>query len=167
MNIDFSEFEQRKKDHIELALDPIHQTSGFNSFDKYSFVHEAIPDLNFMDVQIFVQSKFSNWTKPFFISSMTAGHEHAVTINRNLLAACKVRQWAMGVGSQRREIDDSNAYQEWTKLRHDYADVVMMANIGLAQLITTPLDMLKRLVNAIEAKLFIIHCNNIQYVILP
>jgi len=167
MNIDFSEFEQRKKDHIELALDPMHQTLGYNSFDKYRLIHDAIPDLNFSDVQIFIQSEFSNWTKPFFISSMTAGHEHALTINRNLLAACKARQWAMGVGSQRREIDDKNASYEWIKLRRDYSDVVMMANIGLAQLITTPLDILKRLAEAIEAKLFIIHCNPLQEVIQP
>lgn len=167
MSIDFSKFEQRKRDHIELALDPVHQSLGSNYFDKYSFLHEAIPNFNFSDVQIRMNSPFLNWEKPFFISSMTAGHEHAATINENLLAACTSRNWAMGVGSQRREIDDSNAHKDWAVLRKRYPHVLMMANLGLAQLITTPLDILKRLVDSIAAELFIVHCNPLQEVIQP
>jgi isopentenyl-diphosphate delta-isomerase len=167
MTLDFAEFEQRKRDHIQLAMDPIHQTSGYNRFDDYALMHEAIPDINFSDVQILMQSCLPHWNKPFFISSMTAGHAHAATINHNLLAACSMRQWAMGVGSQRREIEDLNASKEWINLRRSFPHVMMMANLGLAQLITTPIDMLKRLVESIDASAFIIHCNPLQEVIQP
>ena len=167
MDPNYSAFEQRKRDHIEHALDPSHQTHDFNHFDDYILMHEAIPDANFADVDILMDSFYTHWSKPFFISSMTAGHEHAARINRHLLAACASRGWAMGVGSQRRELDDVHASLEWKTLRQDFPQVMMMANLGLAQVIQTPLDKLKQLVANIEAGAFIVHCNPLQEVIQP
>lgn len=167
MDLNYSAFEQRKRDHIQLSLDPSHQTYDYNCFDHYTLLHEAIPDGNFADTDILMDSFAGNWSKPFFISSMTAGHEHAAKINRHLMAACAQKDWAMGVGSQRRELDDLDAGREWKSLRRDYPHVMMMANLGLAQLITTPLDKLKRLVDNIQAQAFIVHCNPLQEVIQP
>lgn len=167
MDPNYSAFEQRKRDHIELALDPRHQTSSQNRFDDYVLIHEAIPECNFADVDILMDSFASNWPKPFFVSSMTAGHAQAPLINRNLLAACAKQQWAMGVGSQRRELDDTLAVKEWQALRRDYPQVMMMANLGLAQLITTPLNQIKQLIDNIQAQAFIVHCNPLQEVIQP
>lgn len=167
MDSHLSDFEQRKRDHIQLALDPIHQTSQCNFFDDYELSHEAIPDMNFSTIDITVDSFVSSWNKPFFISSMTAGHEHALKINAHLLAACHERGWAMGVGSQRRELIDVNAADEWLFLRRDFPQVCMMANLGLAQVIATPIDTLRRLIDNLRAQVFIIHCNPLQEVIQP
>lgn len=167
MSHGFIEFEQRKRDHIQLALEPAHQTLRQNRFDDYQLSHEAIPDFNFTDVDISLDSLASSWSKPFFISSMTAGHEHALRINTHLLSACHEKDWAMGVGSQRRELTDVNAALEWKALRKEFPHVVMMANLGLAQVIATPMDMLKRLVDNLQAQIFIIHCNPLQEVIQP
>jgi isopentenyl-diphosphate delta-isomerase len=167
MDFHLSDFEQRKRDHIQLALDQMHQTSQHNFFDDYELFHEAIPDMNFSDVDISVASFATTWNKPFFISSMTAGHEHAPTINANLLAACHEKGWAMGVGSQRRELMDKTSSDEWVPLRRDFPNVCMMANLGLAQVIATPIDTLKRLIDSLRAQAFIIHCNPLQEVIQP
>lgn len=159
-----SEFEQRKRDHIDLALDVSHQTMNFNRFDAYAFEHEAIPDLDFSDLSV---RSTELWPQIFFISSMTAGHQHAATINRHLMAACAQRQWAMGVGSQRRELMDKKAKLEWRALRAEFPEVYLMANIGLAQVISTPIADLQALVDNIQAQAFIVHCNPLQEVIQP
>jgi len=166
MSLDLKLFEQRKQEHIQLALDPKHQTEVKNCFDDFDLVHEAIPDLNFNDIDLRTRSLGHSKRTPFFISSMTAGHADAQKINNNLMAACQETGWAMGVGSQRRELFDSTSF-EWPLLRKAYPAVSMMANIGIAQLIETPLTQLKKLVEVIQAEAFIVHCNPLQELIQP
>lgn len=164
---DFSKFEQRKKDHIQLALDPIHQTVAHNRFDDYQLIHEAIPDMNFSEIDLSTRSLGRLRRKPFFVSSMTAGHQHAEKINAHLLEACQIMGWAMGVGSQRRELTDKNGAKEWQHLRQRFPDASVMANLGIAQIIDTPMAKLKELVVNLKAQAFIVHCNPLQEVIQP
>lgn len=167
MDSNLTQFEQRKKDHIALALDPAHQAESMYQFDRYTFQHEAIPDCDFDDLTINVETPWPHWNTPFFVSSMTAGHEHAERINYHLMAACEQKSWAMGVGSQRRELFDPHAAQEWMKLRKSFPNTVMMSNLGLAQLIQTPIAQLQKLVDGLNASIFIVHCNPLQEVIQP
>jgi isopentenyl-diphosphate Delta-isomerase len=167
MDSNLKQFEQRKKDHIDLALDTKHQAESIYRFDQYVFQHEAIPDGNFEDIDIQMKSQWTHWLSPFFISSMTAGHEHASRINHHLMEACAQKSWAMGVGSQRRELFDDHAASEWTHIRQQFPHVVLMSNIGLAQLIQTPLAQLQKLVDSLQSSFFIVHCNPLQEVIQP
>jgi isopentenyl-diphosphate delta-isomerase len=164
---DYSQFEQRKRDHIELALMPANQSSELNPFDYFSLIHEAIPDINFNEISI--QSTRFNQTvaKPFIISSMTAGHLNALNINQCLIKACAQSGWAMGVGSQRRELTDKEAAFEWKELRNDFPEVSLFSNIGIAQIINTPIAAIERLTDALRAEALIVHCNPLQESIQP
>lgn len=167
MSDDYSQFEKRKQDHIELALMQANQTNELNTFDQFSLTHEALPDINFEEIDI-TSVRFGELVaKPFMVASMTAGHRDAVNINRNLIMACAERGWAMGVGSQRRELTDHNAAFEWQPLRNDFPQVSLFSNLGIAQLITTPLEQLQRLTDALQANALIIHCNPLQECIQP
>jgi isopentenyl-diphosphate Delta-isomerase len=167
MTTDYSQFEQRKRDHIELALMPDNQSSELNAFDHYSLVHEALPDINFNDISI--QSTRFNQPeeKPFIVSSMTAGHANAVNINHCLIEACSETSWAMGVGSQRRELTDVKAASEWSLLRRQFPKVTLFSNLGIAQIIDTPLSAIQRLIDSLQASALIIHCNPLQESIQP
>lgn len=167
MQNDYSQFEQRKRDHIELALMPANQSSELNPFDQFSLIHEALPDINFQDISI--QSKrFNQFVEtPFFISSMTAGHSNAIDINRRLIEACTESKWAMGVGSQRRELTDNQAAFEWKPLRRDFPKATLFSNLGIAQIINTPLSSIQRLIDSLQAEALIIHCNPLQESIQP
>ena len=167
MSDDYSQFEKRKQDHIELALLNSNQASELNAFDKVSLIHEALPDVNFDEISIASKRFGCPVAKPFMVSSMTAGHRDSVDINRNLMAACAKSGWAMGVGSQRRELTDKDAAYEWQALRHDFKDVCLFSNLGIAQLITTPLSHIQRLTDVLQAKALIIHCNPLQECIQP
>ena len=130
-----SQFEQRKQDHINLALRLNNQASEMNLLDRLNLQHEALPKLNFSEVTIQSHRFGHPIEKPFLVSSMTAGHQDATTINRNLIAACAETKWAMGVGSQRRELSDPKAAFEWQPLLRDFAKVSLFGNLGIAQLI--------------------------------
>ena len=162
-----TQFEKRKQDHIELALMPENQAAEWNAFDKLTLIHEALPDLDFADISI-QSHRFGQPTeKPFIVSSMTAGHQQAIDINRHLMAACDTMQWVMGVGSQRRELTDIKAATEWQILRNDYPHVSLLSNLGIAQLITSKLEDVQRLTDALQASALIIHCNPLQECIQP
>lgn len=163
----FRQFEQRKQDHIKLALLQDNQTSDLNALDSLHLIHEALPDLDFEELDISSQRFHQTIPTPFFISSMTAGHQDAKAINRALLAACKACGWAMGVGSQRRELNDNQAAFEWAPLRQDYPEVNLFSNLGIAQLITTPIDDILKLTDALNAQALIIHFNALQECIQP
>lgn len=164
---DYKQFEKRKQDHIQLALMQANQAEEYNAFDQIRLLHEAMPDLNFDEINI-ASHRFSQpILTPFMVGSMTAGHDDAQTINRHLMAACENTGWAMGVGSQRRELTDKNASIAWKTLRQDYPQVALFSNIGIAQLISTPLSDIQLLIDALQAKAIIIHCNPLQECIQP
>ncbi|MDF1647005.1 MAG: type 2 isopentenyl-diphosphate Delta-isomerase [Legionellaceae bacterium] len=167
MSNDYQQFEQRKVDHIELALMQQNQASALNRLDAVHLRHEALPDLNFDALDISTTRLGVQVDKPFIVSSMTAGHEQALTLNRHLMTACAATGWAMGVGSQRRELTDADASAVWTTLRKDYPDVILYGNLGIAQLITTPINIVLQLIDTLQASALIIHLNALQECIQP
>ncbi|WP_131778184.1 type 2 isopentenyl-diphosphate Delta-isomerase [Legionella bozemanae] len=167
MTNNYEQFEQRKQDHIKLALMPENQTAELSTFDGINLIHDALPDLNFDEISI-KGSRFGQAVeKPFLISSMTAGHRRAKHINHNLIEACALNGWAMGVGSQRRELTDPKAAFEWQDLRRNFPQVSLYSNLGIAQLITTSLSEIQRLTDALHADALIIHCNPLQECMQP
>lgn len=164
-------FESRKSDHIHASMDPSVQAGG-SGLDSFEFVHEALPDLNFDEVsihsKIFQRTKFETELKsPFFISSMTGGHKGSVKLNEMLASAAAHKGWAMGVGSQRRELGDKTAQDEWRLVRKSASGAVLYGNIGVSQLIESGPAKILELIEALEAKAMIIHLNALQEVLQP
>lgn len=166
-----SQFEQRKRDHIRIALDPRSQADGQNGLDSIELIHEALPDLDFKEVDISTSFVFegvaTSLSSPLFISSMTAGHEKGQEINEALARLSDRRRILMGVGSQRRELDDSNAAQEWARVRKQAPKALLLGNIGIAQLIKSPIDKVRRLVDSTEALALFVHLNPLQEALQP
>lgn len=164
-------FESRKSDHIRASMDPSVQSGG-SGFDGFEFVHEALPDLNFDEVsigsRIFQGTRFETELKsPFFISSMTGGHKDSLKLNEMLASAAAYKGWAMGVGSQRRELGDKTAQDEWRRVRKTAPGAVLFGNIGVSQLIESGSSQVLSLIEALEAKAMIIHLNALQEALQP
>lgn len=164
-------FEKRKRDHIRIALDPRSQAQGQNGLDSIELIHEALPNLNFKEVDIstsFVFNKTSiSLSSPIFISSMTAGHDKGQEINQALARLSHSRQILMGVGSQRRELVDTSAAQEWIQVRKSAPKALLIGNIGIAQLIKAPIDSVRRLIDSTESLALFVHVNPLQEVLQP
>lgn len=160
-------FESRKEDHIRLSLSPQHQATGESGFDQLHLHHEAFPELDFSDIDLGVSFFSHAAASPMFISSMTAGHKKGEGLNLTLARAASARRWPMGVGSQRRELSDTTASSEWKKIRKESPHAILFSNIGLSQLITSPVDDVLRLVENLAAVALIVHTNPLQEVIQP
>lgn len=160
-------FEDRKRDHIEISLSSQSQTQGASGLDRIELIHEALPELNFSDIQIHTNCFGVELKSPLFVSSMTLGHDSALAINDVIASACVERGWMMGVGSQRRQLEDNKAYKECQELRRRHPQAIILGNLGLSQLIQTPIEKVQELVDSLEAQAMIIHTNPLQECIQP
>lgn len=160
-------FEDRKRDHIQISLSPQSQTLGASRLDQIELIHEALPEINFSEIDISTSLFGVALKTPLFVSSMTLGHSEAMGLNSRMAALCEQRGWAMGVGSQRRQLEDLEADQECRSLRRQYPKTVFLGNIGVSQLITHSMDQIQRLVDSLEANGLIVHTNPLQECIQP
>lgn len=168
--MDTEQFEARKREHIRHSLDSASQAQGLSGLDRVHLVHEALPELNFSEIRLDSACLSSNLLRtPFYIAGMTAGHGEAWKINRTLAHACQERGWAMGVGSQRRDLEtgDGGTLDQWKKLREEVPDLVLVANIGLSQLITADFSRVRGLVTDMGAQALAIHLNSLQEAMQP
>ena len=98
--------ETRKADHIRICLEEDVSGQGITpGFERYSFVHQALPEINLRDVDTSTEIWGRQLKLPLLISSMTGGAPRAEEINRNLATAAQELGMAMGVGSQRAAIE--------------------------------------------------------------
>lgn len=162
-----AQFEQRKRDHIRLSLESENEALGGSGLDRIQLLHDAFPELDFSDINFSQTSAGLELRTPFLVSSMTAGHYDSVHLNRLLAETCEARGWMMGVGSQRRELDDQDASSEWREIRASAPKVKLLGNLGLSQLIHTSTDQVKKLVDVLEASAMIIHTNPLQECLQP
>ncbi|MEQ1722276.1 MAG: type 2 isopentenyl-diphosphate Delta-isomerase [Pseudobdellovibrio sp.] len=162
MGTSFIDFENRKKDHIRLALDDATQSLVNSQFSKIRLTHQALPEFNFSEVSLKVKLLAHDFSSPHFISSMTAGHENSFKINLNLAEAASANNWLMAVGSQRRELSDNEANLEWKKIKSEVHNLKLVSNIGILELLShNTADVLKLVENLGAIGLFI-HLNPLQ-----
>lgn len=122
--------QKRKQEHIEICL---HENVNFeksNGFEKYDFVHQALCDLNFADIDIATEFLGKKLRAPIIISSITGGCEEAKRINNNLALAAQNLDIAMSCGSQKAMIKDTKLTSTYS-VRHLAPDILYLGNIGL------------------------------------
>lgn len=161
-----TQFEKRKSDHIEYSLLDRNEALGKSGLSSFELIHDALPDLDFSEVDISTQI-LNEKTSPFFISSMTAGHAGSVNINLRLAKVSAKKGWFMGVGSQRKELFDDTAASEWANILKQAPDVRLIGNIGISQLIHTPIESVQKLVDSLNGKALFVHLNALQECMQP
>lgn len=160
-------FSQRKQDHIRLSLDPRTQAEGLSGLERVRLTHEALPELNFDEITT-QQNLFGlSLSSPIFVSSMTAGHDSAERINTLLAKAVQERNWVMGVGSQRKELEPGHDASEWKNLRKQAPKAKLFGNLGISQVIRTETAQIQKLVDNLEAQALFIHLNALQECLQP
>lgn len=157
----------RKSDHIRINLDRDVQSGITTGLEKYRFVHNAIPEINYQDIDL-GQTLFSRkLSSPILISSMTGGTAEAERINHILAAAAQEARIAMGVGSQRAAIEDHTLTKSF-QVRSVAPDILLFANLGAVQLnYHYTIRECERAVEMIEADALILHFNALQEAVQP
>lgn len=124
--------QDRKADHIRLAMDERMQVRSHH-FEDYVFEHDALPELALEDVDTGVEFLGRPLSAPLLISCMTGGTEEAGRINRNLARGAEAARVALGVGSQRKAIEDPSQVHTF-QVRADAPSVPLLGNLGAVQL---------------------------------
>lgn len=124
---------KRKSDHIRINLQENVKSGLRTGLDDYSFTHEALPEINFTDINTNLYLFGKSLSAPILISSMTGGTPEAELLNMNLAIAAQECKIAMGVGSQRAAIENSELDRTFA-VRKMAPDILLFANLGAIQL---------------------------------
>ena len=162
-----SQIHQRKIDHIQLCHQGDVSLSGdAGLWNEITLVHQAMPELAMSSIDLHTDFLGHSLSIPCMMTGMTGGPKQAGDINRAMAQLCQKWGMAFGVGSQRvmtRDPDSIHTFQ----VRSVAPDVVLMANIGVNQLRDLGIDVVKQLVERIEANILAIHLNPAMELIQP
>ncbi|MEN9722116.1 MAG: isopentenyl-diphosphate delta-isomerase [Pseudomonadota bacterium] len=165
--MDLTQFETRKRDHISQALDLRNQAQGWTGLEQVRLRHEALPELDFSEIDLSEEVFSQRLKTPFFIAGMTMGHPDAAAINTLLARAAARRGWVMGVGSQRRELEGRALPDEAKSLRREAPDAVLISNLGLSQVIRASSQEIRAVLEALEPQALVVHLNVLQEALQP
>jgi isopentenyl-diphosphate Delta-isomerase len=161
-----SDIEQRKKDHIDIILSGAARHTQRSGFAAIEFVHNALPELNFDEIDISTEFLGKKLNFPYLASSMTGGPDQGGIINRNIAEAAQAMGFAMGVGSQRIALGGGSGHGLNLDIRRIAPDIALYANLGAVQLVQgMSVDDARRAVDAIAADALILHLNPLQEVL--
>jgi isopentenyl-diphosphate delta-isomerase len=135
--------------------------------EQYRFKHQALPELDFAQIDLSAEFLGKKVATPFLISSMTGGTEAAKRINRHLAQAAQLLGWSMGVGSVRAAIEKAELVDTF-RIRDVAPTIPLLANLGAVQLnYGYGTDECKRAVDMLEADGLVLHLNAMQEVFQP
>jgi isopentenyl-diphosphate delta-isomerase len=154
--------EERKKDHIDLALNAQSLKENIDSRFDYEPLLSPHPSGSREPFE-FLGKKLQ---VPLWISSMTGGTRMAGTINRNLARACGEFGMGMGLGSCRIIMDDDTYIKDFQVRPLMGDDYPLYANLGIAQieefLATDTLDRVRSMLDRLQADGLVVHVNPLQ-----
>ena len=162
-----TQISNRKAEHIQIVLDGDVNSNLQTGFDDYTFLHNALPEIDLSDVDLSCEFLERNLKLPLLISSMTGGTQQAQTINIHLAEAAQKAGVAFGVGSQRATIENPHLASTFS-VRKYAPDIPILANLGAIQLnYDFGIDQCKQAVDMIEADALILHLNPLQEALQP
>lgn len=159
----------RKRDHVNLTVNRNvtfrQKTAGF---EQWELIHNALPEINFSDVETRTELFGKAISFPFLISCMTGGYKEAEKINRELAEVCEEKKIAMGVGSQRQAMEDTTYHSSFTAARKAAPSIPLIGNIGAPEVATLKdSSPVQKLAELIHADAFAVHLNPLQEFLQP
>ncbi len=156
---------KRKTEHIQLCL--TEQVEGVNKstgLEGISFIHNALPEINFNEIELATSFLNKELQAPLLVSSMTGGSKLATRINQNLAKAAEKKGWAIALGSTRALLE-GDTHQDSFLIRKQAPTVPLIANLGAVQLnYGYGVEEAQRIVDMTEADSLVLHLNSLQEV---
>lgn len=162
--------QDRKNSHLSICLDEQVEFTGgdANGFGAYRFDHDALPEVNKVDVCLETTLFGKRLAAPIFIGAMTGGTDRAAEINRRLALAAEKCKVGFALGSQRKMLENPATLSSYNVRQHAPGIPLLVGNVGAVQLnYGVGLPELKRLVRDIGCDAFNFHLNPLQEAIQP
>lgn len=154
-----SDISRRKADHLDLAARgdvAFHRTTTL--FECVRLVHNALPDLDYGELDAKTKVLGKELRAPLLIAAMTGGTDRARTINRELASIAEERGYAFGLGSQRAMQKDAAARSSYA-VRDVAPTALILGNVGVVQAREASLQALEDLVGEVGADALCVHLN--------
>ncbi|MCV7179127.1 type 2 isopentenyl-diphosphate Delta-isomerase [Mycolicibacterium sphagni] len=152
----------RKLRHIDACLHgPVSYQTVTTGFERYRLPYNALTQTSLGAVDLRTTFLGAPLRAPVLIGAMTGGAELSGTINRNLAEAAQKLGIGMMLGSQRIMLDNDSAATSF-EVRELAPDVLLIGNIGLAQLSDALTPTLSAALNRIGADALAVHTNPLQ-----
>ena len=149
----------RKKQHIEICLKEKVEEKSY--FDDIVLVYNALPDLDFDEIDTKVEFLGKELNLPLIISSITGGTEEAKEINKVLAKVAENKKIGFAVGSQRAMIENKELSETFF-VRDVAPSTLVLGNIGIPNLNELSSEEIKNAVKEIGANGLFIHLNPAQ-----
>lgn len=134
---------------------------------RYRFQHVALPEISLDEIDTSVEFLGKPLQAPLLISCMTGGTGEATRINRNLAIAAERCGIAVGVGSQRKALEDARTAESFV-IRPHAPTAPIVGNLGAVQFnYGYGIDECRRCVEMIDADALALHLNPLQEAIQP
>jgi isopentenyl-diphosphate delta-isomerase len=154
--------ETRKRRHIDACLTEDVNYSGVTTgFERYRLPYNALTETSLHTIDLSTELFGSPLRAPVLVGAMTGGAELSGTINRNLAEAAQKLGIGMMLGSQRIMLDNEAAAVSFD-VRDTAPDVLLIGNIGLAQLSDAIVPKLARALDRVGADAVAVHTNPLQ-----
>ncbi|WP_423797414.1 type 2 isopentenyl-diphosphate Delta-isomerase [Mycolicibacterium moriokaense] len=154
--------ETRKRRHIDVCLsEAVDYQTVTTGLERYRLPYNALTQTNLGSVDLANDFLGARLRAPVLIGSMTGGAELSGTINRNLAAAAQQLGIGMMLGSQRIMLDNGSASTSFN-VRDVAPDVLLIGNIGLAQLDEFMVPDLVKALDHVGANALAVHTNPLQ-----
>ncbi|HET7668325.1 MAG TPA: type 2 isopentenyl-diphosphate Delta-isomerase [Mycobacterium sp.] len=162
MTLDPGGMETRKRRHIDVCLsEAVDYQTVTTGLERYRLPYNALTQTDLGTVDLATDFLGVRLRAPVLIGAMTGGAELSGTINRNLAAAAQRLGVGMMLGSQRIMLDNSSASISFSA-RDVAPDVLLIGNIGLAQLNELMLPDLVKALDYVGANALAVHTNPLQ-----
>jgi isopentenyl-diphosphate Delta-isomerase len=157
--------EHRKRRHIEVCLDGDVGYHGVTTgLERYRLPYNALTQTRLDDVDLVTEFLGARLGAPILVGAMTGGAELSGVINRNLATAAQRLGIGMMLGSQRVMFSTAlgeRAAPSFT-VRDVAPDVLLVGNIGLAQLTREAVPDIASALGRVGADALAVHTNPLQ-----
>lgn len=161
-----STIKERKADHLSICLYMDVESKKESNWLEYVYlVHQALPELNFEEVDLSTTFLGKKFQAPFLIDCMTGGPRVAMEMNSILASAASELGIGLGVGSQRVALENVEYEKSFSVVRDVAPDIFVMANIGAPQIKSLKKDEIIRIINMVKADALVVHLNPLQEVV--
>src|SRR4029077_8902610 len=159
VTLDPGGMETRKRRHIDVCLSEAVDYQTVNTgLERYRLPYNALTQTDLGTVDLATDFLGVRLRAPVLIGAMTGGAELSATINRNLAAAAQQLGVGMMLGSQRIMLDNESASTSFS-VRDVAPDVLLIGNIGLAQLHEVMVPDLVKALDRVGANALAVHTN--------
>lgn len=159
----------RKREHLSLAQSPDSKYKVLKSgFKKYRFIHCALPELNFSEVDVATTFLGYHLSCPLIINPISGGEENSKNLNKDLAEVAAEEKIALSLGSLRPALEDEANLDYYRIVLEEVEDIPFIINIGCLQIKDDQeVQKIFNLCDQLDVDAISIHLNPLQEILQP